>query len=655
MSNYTASQASDLVSDLEAPFLAMRQRYEEIHDIVFNRYDYRKDLSPDLEPRKSMGPSLLRRYLAMSKARMRTTLTLHLEPVDGTRNDAADRMEVLQAHDLFMLDPQSHHNDDMNHYQSIGPFWAGWLEMNDYLPPAREQGESEEDWTERSKKLRESFFNFSLTHKDWRSVSFMETDRKPTLAGTRLRLPYIDLIERYASDYGASREDRDKMLRICGEHFPFIRTDEGRAFDASDWDSFAAGEAEIVIAADRDTIWHYTDLSRRDKRGNLIEGKVSVEALGKDGYENPFGDVPLLICEGVYNPDQVVSHRREGIIHSLIEIEHGKAFYKSYWASMTANPPERYEDPPDQVKIHLLENPEDTPDNFKFMRDHDGRPIIGRSLGTIREAERAVDDMSDKIYGIFDQESQIASVSGVLFDPDAGQRLQNIPVSSVLAQNDALADLFGESMRSKTNMWNRGLNMMMTARRSKLNDHRKKGDKETRADWGSSFRTLGKEKVVGRRIDAGQQIKVSAQDYDGDYIRSIEPVDDRASTRAAQRAEADNSWQRGTMLYDKYLEAYGIENVTEFKVKKYEESIFQIESPRLLMDVRAKVAQFTAILNGSTIEEQLAGLAPEIAGQLAGAFGQQQGYSTGSNANMVQVQSPAGQNIGQDTTSRAQQ
>lgn len=637
---------------MEAPFMALRDRYKRIHEIVLEKYDYREDLSPDLENRKSVGASILRRYLAQSKAMMRNNLTLHLEPDDKSKADVADRMEVMQAHDLLMLDPQAHHRDNIHHFQSVGPFWAGWLEMHDFLPVARFKDEPEEDWAERNKKARESYFPFEILDKDPFSISYMEYNRKLTMAGTQVRLPYIDLMERYGESYKVTRDDPRHMLRICRDHFPFIRTDEGTAYEYSDWETFAAKEATVIIAADATQIWHCVDLSG----GEGHEGTKKLEYLAEGEYPNPWGDVPLLLATGVYNPHVELAYRREGILHAAIEIEHAKALYKSYWASVTASPPERYEDPPDAVKQQLLDMSEaERPPPFSFRRDpKTGKPIIDRSLGVIREAERKVDEMTDKLYGVLSEEGQQAALSGVLFDPNAAQRLQNIPVSSILAQQDALSDLLGEAQRDEMNMWNRALDMLMHARKYVLNKGREKGDEEKQSDWGYSFKTTGDEKVQGRKIYAGESVKTTPQDYDIEFTRSINPYDNRASTRAAKRAEAIQARQAGALLYDQYLESFDIDNITEFKAKKYEEELFQIEAPRLVMDVRAKVAQFTAILNGSTIEQQLMGLAPEIANQLAGAFGQQQGYSTGSNAHMVQVASPQMENIGQGAGSQQQ-
>jgi hypothetical protein len=639
---YKGTAAKDLISSLEMPFKEVATRYKTIDDIVFTRYDYRKDLSKDLDQKKSYGASLLRKYMNDARAHFRNNLTIHLEAVDDARKANADRMEVLQAHDLYKLNPNGWLRSEIAYYASKGPFFAGWLEDMEYLPPPKWENESDEDWTKRAERHKNQFFGFQILSRDPYSVAYMESNRKLTMASCRVRIPYVDVMERYGKSYGATRDDPDHMLKIAHEHFPGIRADEGYAADYSSqgfWDK----EAEICIVADHNKIWHYMDLG---------DGKY--EACGEGEYDNALGDVPLLLCEGVYNPHEELAYRREGILHSLIEIEHTKAFYKSFWASVTSSPQRMYEEMPEQVSLAILEDPENKPPDFEFTLDTNGRPKIGRSLGTIRAMPRELDALMEKVYQIAEMEGRVAAPQGVLSDPDASQRLQNIPVSSVLAQQDSLADLLGEAQRSETNMWNRGLDMLMHARKYKLNSHRKEGDKGSDLDWNSSFKASGEEKVKGKKILAGTSYEVTPQDYDGEYTRSIEPVDDRSTTRSAQRAEATSAWQQGTMTYDKYLEAYGIENITEFKTTKYKESMFQIEAPRLMMEVRMNVAQIGAVMSGAPIEQQLIGLSPEMGSQLAGAFAQQEGLGTGSNMNMVQVASPQSQKTGQDVTSEAQ-
>lgn len=641
MAAFTPNQAESIIKDLEAPFVSfLRERYQKIYDIVYGRYAYDKDLSPDLANRLSVSASLLRRYLAMYKSGLRNNLVIHLEPQDNATPDQADRMEKMQSHDLLMLDSNGYHRNDIHHFQAIGPFWAGWLEMHDHIPPARQKGEDTEAWTERARKARLSAFPFEIVSKPPLAVSYMESNHQLTMAGTATEVPYIDMLERYGESYGATRDNPEHMLQICRDHFPFIRTDEGRPFDNSDWGAFSARRAKVFIAADANKIWHYADLG--------VNGQADrFAAVGEGEYDNPFGDIPLLIVSGSYNPHEPLAFRREGGIHSLIEIEHSKSHYKSYMASIAANPPERYEDPPDAIKEALLDMPkEQQPPLFEFQRGKDGRPIINRSLGIIREADRKIDEMMDKLYNIFEQETRTASPTGVLFSPDANQQLQNIPVTSVIMQQDAHAGLYGEPMRDETNMWDRTLSMLMNARKSVL--------VKKNPDWGYAFKLTGKERVQGKHITSGEPVEVAPEDYEGSYTRSIEPYDDRYASRSARRAEADNAMAKGMMLTDKYLEAYDIENVSEFKEKKYLETIYQIESPRQVLEVRAMVAQFTAIMNGTGMEEAMAGINPEAAGQIAGAFGVQQGISSGSNVNMVQVASPATENIGQGAASQQQ-
>ena len=111
---------------------------------------------------------------------------------------------------------------------------------------------------------------------------------------------------------------------------------------------------------------------------------------------------------------------------------------------------------------------------------------------------------------------------------------------------------------------------------------------------------------------------------------------------------------RGAMLWPKYLEAYGIEDVTGFNQARSIEMLYQIEAPRIIMGTRSVVATMLVILNGTTIEDQLVGLPADLGQQMASAFGVQQGLGTGSNSQMVQVASPAKQGTGQATQSQVE-
>lgn len=643
----TGKNAESLVKDLEGPFVDLRDRYRPIYDIVFGRYRYDLDISPDLANRISVTASALRFYLSAYAAELRDNLVLHLEPKENASPEQADRMEKMQSHDLLMLDPKGHHRADIWHYQGLGPFWAGWLEMHGHLPPIRLKDESSEDWTERAKKARLSAFLFEIVSKPPLAVAFMESNHKLNIASTRTRVPFLDLMERYGESYNVTRDDPDHMLQICREHFPFIRTDEGRPYEHSDWDSFTRADGEVLIAADANKIWHYIDLGGRDGRGRYTAASDRYATVGEGEYDNPLGDVPLMVISGAYNPHESVAYRREGGIHSLIEIEHAKSHYKSYMASVAANPPERYEQPADAIIEALLEMPpEQQPPLFEFTRGKDGKPLINRSLGNIREADRKIDEMMDKLYGIFEQETRIVSPLGVLFSPDANQQLQNIPVTSVIMQQDAHTGLFGKPKRYETNEWSRALDMLMHARKNVM--------AKKNPDWGYSFKMTGEERVKGKRITAGESVEVDPADYEGSYTRSIESYDDRYASRSARRAEADAAYAKGMLPYDKYAEAYDIENVSEHKEKQYIETIYQIEAPRQVLEVRSIVAQITAIMNGGSMAESMAGIGPEVAPQLAGAFGMQQGLGTGSNVNMVQVASPMTEGTGQGTTSQQQ-
>jgi hypothetical protein len=70
---------------------------------------------------------------------------------------------------------------------------------------------------------------------------------------------------------------------------------------------------------------------------------------------------------------------------------------------------------------------------------------------------------------------------------------------------------------------------------------------------------------------------------------------------------------------------HGVENVTEFKQNKTEEALYQLEAVRMVMSVRARVAQFLSLLNGVPAEEILATMPENVMPSVVGADAQPSG------------------------------
>jgi formamidopyrimidine-DNA glycosylase len=180
--------------------------------------------------------------------------------------------------------------------------------------------------------------------------------------------------------------------------------------------------------------------------------------------------------------------------------------------------------------------------------------------------------------------------------------------------------LLAEAKKSEMTFFGRVLDMLKCSRINHLNKHRTKGEPARESDWPMSFTTTGKEwKVKGKVIKRGEKYEVTPQDLDGEYIRTIEPIDNRQSTQNARIDLAAKRRAMGTLLWDEYVEMNGVENVTEFNEKMAEEMLFQLGVPQAIMETRVQVAQITALINDTTVEEVLIGMPEEVVPQITDA------------------------------------
>lgn len=640
----TSESIKDLVNEVEQPFIStVRDRITLIDDIVYGRFDYTDDLSPYLQQKVSVDADTLRAYKEQAKASLMDDLTLSLD-LTGTgdrKETALDRIEALEAHDLMRLDPHGYTRDAIRHGQAIGLFFSGWLAMTPYIMPEQGKGEDTAVYQKRVESYRKAWFPFSFSPKHPSTVAFTEYERKITTATLRFRLPIIDLLERYSDDYEARREDPEKALRIFNEHFGFLRGDEPQS-EFGERDLYRK-EVEVCAADTGTEICHYVDMQAMgDRILGRSKGDRQYEGLGKTDYPNPFGAVSLILAEGVYNWWQPLAYRREPLLMALIRMEFGRSRVKSHWVSRALSPPVLFEELPSnaagiQINEPLIES--------RVMTGADGKtPVFVRTAGHLQELERKSQEELDKFFEVTKEDVSLAAPRGLLFDPEGVNG--ELPASVVLADIDERNRLTGYAKQSHCNVWMGVLERIQHARKLELNKHRKKGDSAQQADWGAAITTSGQEwKVKGRVIERGTPIEVTAQDLDLEYTRIIEPVDNRAATVMARSEQAEKDWAAGVILYDDRLQAHGIENTSEWKQKKTEEQLYQLNALDEVMKTRLKVAEFTALLNGTTVEEVLGGLPEEMMPQIVNAMnpGMQQPASSGGP---YQMASPATEQAG---------
>jgi len=614
-------EITQLIEEIERPFgspmtsapkggvppTTLRARMATLADIIQARYDYAVTVNPIFRNKIAMPPVTLGHYINERVAGLRNDLTLHLEPVGTLKREetAADKMEVAEAHDLIMLDPFGFHRESIHIAQVMSMFWAGVLEMQDFIDPEQGRGESQADYNARFEKARKGWFPFKLVDAHTQTIAWTEHGRDPTSLARRFKLPLVDFMERYTD---GRRENPEKMLKIFNEHYGFLAADEAQPYTGSKdrWSQMI----DVCLYADAGKICHYVDM----EESKLKDKTQRYRGAGEEKYDNPFGQVPLLLAEGVYYPHEEVAYRRAPMLASLVNTMHAESIIMSNWASQVANGGWPTNELPAEVGKALIEAEQQPPGIEMKYDSTTGMPIPIVTMGKFSYVQSPVDPTADKLFGVLQNWEQKTSPNSLLTDADASQRLGSIPSTTVLAQLSENNKMGGWAERSEANLWGKCLDMIRYARKNKLNSHRKSGDGRSEADWDYEFLATGQEKVKGQVVKRGTPYQITAQDLDGEYTRTIASVDNSAASRSARRQEAIERKAAGSILEREYLELQGIEDVSDFIVKKNAEALFQAEAPAIMTEARQLRLKYIAARDGRDPAELLAaaGVQPEF-------------------------------------------
>lgn len=647
------AEVKELIAHIERPFGSpvtrgvttgdaaekVRNRQAVLQDIVQARLDYTLTVNPLYKNKLVVPPVTLHHYINERVAALRNDLQLHLEPVGSKKREesAADRMEVAEAHFLLKLDPWGFLREAIHLAQVKDLYWAGLLEAVDFINPEQWSGESDKDYTRRMEQAQAAHFPFRLRDLSLQTLAFTEHERTPTSTVIRYKLPIVDLLERYTE---GRRENPEKLEKILRADYGWLVMDERQPSSGSqDW---WGKMVEVVQYLDHGVICHYVDCA-----ASQVKDTISYRGLGETEYKNHFGDVPLHLAEGVYYPHEELGYRRAPMLISLINSMHAQSIMLSNWASQAADSGWPVEELPPEVARSLIDAEKDPPALSMEYDKATGLPIPMRTYGKFSFVANPVDTTSDKLFSVMQQWESRTSPSSLLFDPDAASRLGSIPSTTVLAQLSENNRMGGWAERSEKNVWNRVLDEIWHYYRTKLNGHRKSGDSKADKDWGVSFTATGHETVKGKVIKRGEAYDITAQDMDGEYVRTLSTVDNSAASRTARRQEAVERKAAGSILEREYLELQGVENVTEFVTKFNAEQMFKVEAPVIMTEARTRRLQFIAARDGRNPEEllMLAGVQP----QFSEGEGQQE---TGS---MYRMSSPHVDGVGVGSASRSAQ
>ena len=631
------AEIKDIIQEIETPFISgsanarsFRERLSTIEDIVLTRYDYTKDIDNRLR-KISVPAHLLRSYLKQTLGALAGDIGLHLDVVGNKRREetAADRVEVMEAHSLMRLAMESDVIEDLRWRLAVGLAFTGWLEEVVYVQPEQAKDEPTKDYLKRVDQYRAAWFPYSFTSANPLTVAWMEQDRKVTIASKRYQLPLIDLVERYGSAYDVHRENPDAALRICNEHFGYLRGGDGLS-DFTTHDMYTK-LVEVCVVDDGATIKHYADLQASGPRTVTSTKGDRYQGIAETSYPNHFGAVSLLLASGSYHPDQPMAYRREGLLMDMINIQHAQAVLTSHFASMAATP------------SLIVRNIDSSEDDLPPLIDApsvnaDGQTVIPDSRGQIQQIEPRIEQGADKLFSILQQWEQVSSPRGLTFDPGASA---NAKATVALIDVDERDRLIAPARRSETRMWSALLDMVKHSRQHHLNSHRSPGAPAQEADWPYSFTTTGREvKIPGKDIERGKIFSISPQDLDVQFVRTVQIMDNRISTLEARGQRASRRWSEGTILWDERLREEGVENVTEFNRRKSEEMWYNLLIPERMPIMRQALAEFTALLNGTDVMEELRGIPVESMYEAASPGSQAPTMTTQSVA--MPARDPAG-------------
>ena len=438
---------------------------------------------------------------------------------------------------------------------------------------------------------------------------------RQTGAACHTEIPLVDFLERYSGDYEARRENPEKMRKIASEHFGYLMVDEPRAIDMGG--ELWSKRIKVCVVADAEKIRHYVDMSS-------IKGYsgTKYQEAGDCEFDNPFGQVPLVLAEGVYNPGEEVAWRREPILMPNINAEDKKAQIQTHWASQSFTPPwPAYEMPAEVAALPESERPQ-----IKLQIDPDtGLPIPVAFPGPFIAMNNELDKLEDKLYGITDVE---ANQTSPLYLLNSGESRVQDPVTYAVMQREEFDSRLASAHRSMGALQGRVADMINYSLRNRLNSHRSKGEAKSDSDYNLSFKTTGNEKVLDKVVERGQEFEITPQDLDVEFTRQIKAIDTRVSTQMQNINLANLKRAGGAITQDDYLTMCGIENITKFKEDWNTEQYFNFLKPKHESLVDQQFAQFLSLRDGQPIEAVLSVITgihspvtPGMGGQQSGANG----------------------------------
>lgn len=592
MSRFTGAEIKDAVDEIKPAFDTLHERIRSTQSVVYNRKDYTAALNPLIlkQHRVNVGPFMLRLWkdLVVSKL-MGYEYAIHMEPTGGRKRDDtdADLMELYRGWLWLQLNPNNYVRRVIASEQATGYFAAFWLEAEKWADPKQDRGESNSDYAERAERAKRNWQPFRLRNKPADSVAFLENEGVKTAAIAEYELPVSEFFARYE---GVDRNDRVKQRQLLDGEYKWIR-DEARSQQARNKDSFR-NAVKICMYADMERICQYVETHER--------GKVKYREAGEGEWENCFGIVPLLTAEGNYNPNVPIELRRESILQSLIDIEDAQAYMNTNMASKAfAMPWYQNKLPSDFASL-----PPDTQQRLMqvgFQTDpKTGLPLISNTYGGIEQIETSLNaDFTALLEQLAAGRQSAAPVWGV----NSGETRASVPASRDVMAKEEFQDRLNWAQTSTANFMQQAFEGCENYIRTKLNEHRSKGDGKRPSDWLLDFQPSNDARKYGDEVERGKVYVLTPQALDNDYVCSITAKDNRISTKLQTLQLINALEQANALLPEEKLEMIGIEHGTQWIRRWNAVQGFRTMEPAQDMAVKADAVAWKAAHDGLGPEE----------------------------------------------------
>jgi hypothetical protein len=560
------TEAKELVTSLMQDFSDLHASCKFRHDITHARHGFNSSSVSGITIESKLRdagypiivPVVSREVdWAASKTveRLSRGYEIHIEPRHPIDMPKADKLEIVDANQLLTWDGGGKLSHAIHRHQAVSPYAGLKINKVPYAPPKRKTGEKADDYNRRVKRWEENYSAFMLSVEDPLSLAFLEDGLlNVTMFVHEYEWPVIDFLEAYGTydkaEY-ASDPNPILMFHVMEQQFPSIRA----GYKMADWSPafYSRKKLKVCEVDNGQQIRIY--LQSND---TTIHDLIPLSDLSEGGsYPNSFGRPCLFPVPGRWNPDATKPEDRyEPLLVALMQSRWNLDFTWSQWASRAAERPTQVSELPPQVSLDIMRMEEEERDRFLLKQEELKSGRLNQVLGKVSTLDTGPSEYMSRLYS--EQRSEHSQyVPGAALSGNEENRviLSRAPTSSIIRLDELTDEELGMAYRLKYNAF-------VSILEAHDSYWKANPDKEL------AMTASGEEKVKGKSIPRGYQIRMKSSDWDFDFVRSINRFDDRASTMMAnldivyKRMSAPDG--QSYVLDEEVVTALGKTNSTEY-------------------------------------------------------------------------------------------